>query len=102
MTNKVYTSNEELARDKVRHIEQGRFRVSRHAGEKHPELTDVERAAIVRYGTGDKPDRERPASAGVYLCWATLPTHGVCRAVFCIEETSSGTVLKIITAFPES
>lgn len=78
-----------------------RVRVTRHAREAHPEFSDLDRIAIVRWGGQDQPDRDRPSSDGVYLCWANHPTFGRCRACYAIEETTTGDILVIVSVFPE-
>lgn len=84
-------------------IDQGRYRLTVHAQRDHPEISDVEKVAVVRYGANDKPDSQRPPGAGVYLFWARHPVHGVCRAVYAIEAGAQPDqdILVLITAFPE-
>lgn len=98
--NRVFEDLQKLRSEKKRLIESRLYRVSRHAGEKHPELTDEERVAVVLLGTGDRLDRNREPTDGVYVCWASLPVHGLCRGVYCVVQ-SDRSYLKIITAFPE-
>jgi hypothetical protein len=101
MPNRIFTDLSDLRTVVNSLIDQGKVRVHRHAKDKHPELSDIERIAIVRYGGRMRPDRKRAASEGVYVCWATRPLLGLCRAVLCVEEEEGGDSVLIITAFPE-
>lgn len=102
MTNRVYTDLNKLRKETNDLIDRGRVRIHRHARESHPELSELEQIGVVRYGGRPRPDRDRNLSEGVYVCWARLAGHGLCRAVFCIEEDPSGGVVLIITAFVET
>lgn len=99
--NRVFDDPAELRQTAERLIDQGRYRLTRHAQREHAELSDPDKIAIVRYGGHDKADAARPAADGVYLCWARHPTHGICRAVYAIERHDDGDVLVLVTAFPE-
>ena len=101
MPNRVYTDFNELRRQVNDLIDRRKVRVHRHARKSHPEISELEQIAIVRYGGPIRPDKDRNLSEGVYLCWATLQTLGRCRGLFCIEETSGGDLVLIITAFQE-
>jgi hypothetical protein len=101
MTNRAYTDFAELRRVTVELIDAGRVRVHKHAQESHPELSEVEQIAVVRYGSQPRLDRKRDPSAGVYVCWAQLPGRGLCRGVFCIEQTGARDVVLVSTAFVE-
>jgi hypothetical protein len=101
MPNKVYTNLHELRKEVDDLIDRGRVRVHLHARKSHPELSEDEQIGIVRYGSAIQSARDRPLSDGVYVCWARLPYHGLCRAVFCIEQTGGGDILLVITAFRE-
>jgi hypothetical protein len=101
MPNRVYTDITKLRVEVNRLIDQGRVRIHIHANKSHPELTEIEKVAIVRYGTRTRPDSRRKPSEGVYVCWATRPRVGLCRGVFCVEETLGGDMVLVITAFPE-
>jgi hypothetical protein len=101
MPNRVYTDLTKLRKDTNDLIDQGRVRVHDHARRKHPELSELEQILIVRYGSGDKPDRNRRPTDGIYVCWARLPSSGLCRGVFCIEESPGGDLVLIISAFQE-
>lgn len=102
MANRVYSDLNQLRKDTIDLIDRGRVRIHRHARESHPELSELEQIGVVRYGSRPKPDRGRGLSEGVYVCWARLPRHGLCRAVYCIEEGPGGGVVLIITAFVET
>lgn len=101
MPNQVYSDFTKLRKETNDLIDQGRVRVLRHARDSHPELSDLDRIAVVRYGRKIQPDRSRNPSEGVYVCWAKHPTHGLCRGVFCIEDSGRGEVVLIITVFVE-
>ncbi len=101
MSNRVYSDLRELRRDVQALLDARRFRITHHAREEHSELSDEDRVAVVRYGGRDAPDRDRPLSHGVYLCWARHPVHGLCRGVYCVREEPGGGLVVIITAFPE-
>lgn len=101
MPNKVYSDLAELRKEANTLIDLGRVRVHKHARKSHPELDEVEQIAVVRYGGKIKADRDRAPYEGVYLCWAILPSHGLCRAAFCVESGPGGDHLLVITAFRE-
>jgi|SRR5579859_3868395 len=101
MPNKVYSDLDELRKQVNDLIDRGRVRVHHHARQSHPEISEFERIAIIRYGGPIRPDSSRKPSEGVYLCWATLRTHGRCRGVFCVEEGAGSETVLIITAFRE-
>lgn len=101
MANRVYTDLKKLRNETNDLIDQGRVRVHRHARGAHPELKALEQIAVVRYGGTIKADHQRPKSDGVYLCWCDVSGTGLCRAVFCVEEHSTGDVVVVITAFKE-
>jgi hypothetical protein len=101
MPNRVYTDLDELRKKVNDLIDRGKVRVSLHARKSHPELSEEEQIGIVRYGSAIQFDHNRPSSDGVYICWARLPNRGLCRAVFCVEETEGGDLVLIITAFQE-
>lgn len=101
MPNRVYSDKNELRKKVNDLIDRGGVRVHQHARRSHPELSELEQIAIVRYGSEIRDDKNRRTSEGVYVCWARLPIHGLCRAVFCIEETAGGEFVLIITAFQE-
>jgi hypothetical protein len=82
-------------------IDKGRVRVHPHARSSHPELSSIEHIAIVRYGGRPKPDRNRPLTDGVYVCWATLPSGMRARAVFFLEGQLPGDIAVVITSFEE-
>lgn len=99
MSNRVFTDFNKLRQETNDLIDRGRVRVHSHARESHPELSELEQIAVVRYGGRPRLDRDRGPSEGVYVCWARLPTLGLCRAVFCIEQIPGGDVVLVITAF---
>jgi hypothetical protein len=99
MPNRVYQNFEELRQDVNSLIDSGRVLVHHHARESHSEFSDVERIAVVRYGGQPKADRSRPAKDGVYVCWGRLEGHGLCRGVFCVEETDTAAQVLVITVF---
>lgn len=101
MPNQVYSDLNELRRRTNDLIDQGRVRVHYHARESHPELSEFDRIAVVRYGGKIQPSRGRDPSEGVYVCWAMHPSFGLCRGVFCIEESGGGEIVLIITVFVE-
>jgi len=101
MPNRVYTDLSQLRRDTNDLIDRGRVRVHHHARSKHPEFTDVERIAVVRYGGRISFDRSHARSEGRYVCWGRLEGHGLCRAVFCMEEQPSGDLVIVISGFVE-
>lgn len=101
MPNRVYTDLSKLRRDVNDLIDRGQVRVHRHARRSHPELTELEQIAVVRYGGRPRPDRGRSESEGVYVCWATLSRHGVCRGVFSVEVGEGGDIVLVITAFAD-
>jgi hypothetical protein len=101
MANRVYPDMKKLRAEVNDLIDKGRVRVHPHARTNHPDLSSLEQIAIVRYGTRTKPDRDRPASDGVYVCWATLPGRRLCRAVFCVEQLQPGENVLVITAFED-
>ena len=99
--NRVFADMGKLRQTVEALIDQGRYRITKHPREAHPEFSDTDRVAIVRWGGRDKPDRQRDSSEGVYLCWARHPQHGPCRAVYAVEETPAGDILAIISVMPE-
>ena len=101
MANRVYPDMKKLRTDVNDLIDRSRVRVHPHARSSHPELSPIEQIAIVRYGGQPKPDRERPPTDGVYVCWGTLPGGRLGRAVFSVEVTSQGDFVLVITAFEE-
>lgn len=101
MPNRVYTDLDKLRSDVNGLIDRRRVRIHHHAKLKHPEFTDVERIAVVRYGGRIRADQERARAEGVYLCWAILPSLGLCRTVFCIEERPLEGLVLIISVFRE-
>jgi hypothetical protein len=101
MKNRVYKDLKKLRTDVERLIDDGRVLVIQHARLSHPELEPDDQIAIVRFGGTIKQDQKRDPSEGVYLCWATLPGLGICRAVFCVQETQQGPIVKIITGFQD-
>jgi hypothetical protein len=101
MPNRVFRDLRELRPTVVRLIEQGRFRISFHARLDHPELNEMDKLEVVRYGGRDRPDSKRPAADGVYVCWARHPVHGLCRGVYAVEQVSNGDLVVVITAFKE-
>jgi hypothetical protein len=101
MPNRVYTNLTKLRTEVEKLIDQGRVRVLRHARETHPELTEIEQIAIVRYGGPIQRDKTRDPAEGVYVCWGGLASVGPYRAVFCVSNESEADVVLIITAFQE-
>jgi len=99
--NRVFTNMVQLRRMAEALIEQSRYRITSHARIEHPEFDDEARLAIVQWGGRDRPDRNRPASDGAYVCWANHPRHGECRAVYAVEGTPAGDILVIISVMPE-
>lgn len=75
----------------------GRYRLSDHAQTDHPDLSEWEKVAVVRYGGRDQHDKNRDPQDGVYVCWATMDGT-LCRGVYAIEKTSYGPLL---VPFPE-
>lgn len=102
MPNRVFTDFNKLRQETNDLIDRGQVRVHIHARKSHPELSEFEQVATVRFGGTPRPDRNRGPSKGVYLCWARLPRHGLCRGVFCIEEIGGGSIVLVTTAFRES
>jgi len=102
MANRVYTDLNKLRSETNDLIDRGRVRIHKHARESHPELSELEQVGVVRYGGPIKSDRDRGTASGVYVCWAHMPKHGLCRGVFCIEEGLGGDLVVIITAFKQS
>lgn len=100
MANRIYRDMRVLRRDVEALIDANRIRITEHARTRHPELTDTDRIAIVRWGTLPKPDEDRPLTDGVYVCWLNHPRLGRCRGCFCVEE-HGGVAVLIITAFRE-
>lgn len=89
------------ARDEAEHlIDVGRYRLTDHAQDDHPELSPWEKVEVVRYGSRDRLDENRRREEGVSICWAKIQ-QTLCRGVYAIEETTYGPILVIITAFPE-
>ena len=101
MGNRHYDDMARLRQDVEALIDAGRYRLTVHAQLGHPELAPGDKVAVVRHGGGDKPDADAPASQPKYLCWARLPHHGLCRAVYAIQDSLTGDLVVIITAFPE-
>ena len=101
MPNRLFSDLTQLRREVNNLIDSGRFRVHKHARASHPELSESEQITVVRYGGAIKPDRNRDPKDGVYVCWASLASHGLCRAAFCVESDARGDTVLVITAFPE-
>lgn len=101
MANRVYPDMDQLRTEVNALIDQGKVRVHKHAKSKHPELSELEQIAVIRYGSRPKPDRDRPASDGVYVCWGKLPDDRLCRGVFCVEQVQAALSVLVITAFEE-
>ena len=101
MPNRVYPDLNKLRVEVNDLIDRGQVVVHHHARKSHPEFTDVERIAVVRFGGRIQRDRSRRTEEGVYVCWAQLPSHGLCRAVFCVGADLEGDYLLIITVFGE-
>lgn len=99
--NRVFTNVRVLRRATESLIVQGRYRIESHARTEHPEFSDPERLAVVQWGGRDQPDKHRDPSEGVYVCWAVLPRHGLCRAVYAVEQTPRGDMVVVITVMPE-
>ncbi len=99
--NRIFTDMRLIRRTVEALIDQTRFRIQPHARSAHQQFSDSDRVAVVRWGGRDSPDRTRPLSDGVYVCWATHPVHGLCRAAYAVEQTSVGEILVIITVMPE-
>ena len=100
MGNRVFDDPEDARAEAERLIDDGRFRLTDHAREDHPELSESDKIAVVRYGGHDQPDADRDPDEGVYVCWAKIDGT-LCRGVYCVEETGLAPILVIITAFPE-
>jgi hypothetical protein len=101
MPNRVYSNFTQLRKDTNQLIDRGRVKVHQHARDSHPELTEIEQIGIVRYGGTIQPDKNRDPTDGVYVCWARLPSRGLCRAVFCIQADPEADIVLIITAFEQ-
>lgn len=101
MTNRVFADLRELRRTAESLIDQGNYKVTEHARTDHPEISEFDKLAIVRYGGGDKPDQNRPPTDGVYVCWALHPAHGLCRGVYAVEQFASGERIVVISVFRE-
>jgi hypothetical protein len=101
MPNRVYNDLNKLRFDVNYLIDRGRVRVHRHAGTSHPEFSELEQIAAVRFGGPIRADLKRNRTEGVYVCWANLPLHGLCRAVFCIEDHPDDGLVLVITVFRE-
>ena len=101
MANRAFRDLQELRRTAERLIDEGRFRISAHARVEHPQLTEMDKLEIVRFGGRDRLDAKRPAADAVYVCWARHPLHGLCRGVYAIEQLPSGDLVVVITAFKE-
>jgi hypothetical protein len=101
MPNRVYQDLNKLRTETNGLIDRGGVRVHRHARIQHPELSELEQIAVVRYGGAIKFDEKRPQSDGVYVCWSRLPGPGLCRGVFSIVEGLNGDLVLVITAFQE-
>ncbi len=101
MVNRVFRDLAELRRTVEELIDAGRYLISSHARLDHPDVGELDKLSIVRYGGRDRPDSKRPAADGVYLCWAQHPVHGLCRGVYAIEQIHSGDLIVVITAFKE-
>lgn len=100
-SNRVFADMAQLRRTVETLVDQSRYRITTHAKVEHSQFSDVDRVAVVRWGGRDRPDRSRDPSGGVYLCWARHPTHGLCRAVYAVEQGAGGDILLIITVMPE-
>lgn len=100
MGNRAFDDPADAREEAERLIDVGRYRLTDHARDDHPELPPWEKVAVVRHGGRDRVDRDRDPEDGVYVCWATIQ-EALCRGVYAIEETSYGPILVIITAFPE-
>ena len=101
MPNRVYSDLAQLRTEVNQLIDQGRVRVHQHARKAHPELSEIEQVAIVRYGGIIRRDKARDPGQGVYVCWGYLPSRGLCRAVFCVHRDGERDLVLIITAFRE-
>ena len=101
MPNRVYADMKKLRHDTEALIDQTRYRITTHARATHAELPETAKLAVVRLGSKDKPDAKRGPKDGVYLCWARHPTFGLCRGVYAIEDTSTGPIVVVISAFKE-
>lgn len=100
MGNRVFDDPGDARQEAERLIDAGRYRLTDHAQVDHPELSEWQKVAVVRFGGRDKLDQNRDPEDGVYVCWAKIEGR-VCRGVYAIEETSLAEILVIITAFPE-
>lgn len=100
MGNRVYDDPAGARQEAEKLIDANRYRLTDHARFDHPELSEWEKVAVVRYGGRDKLDEQRDPEEGVYLCWAKI-RGTLCRGVYAVEETSQGPILVVITAFPE-
>lgn len=101
MPNRLYTDLNKLRRDTNDLIDQGRVRVHQHAKKQHSEFSDFERIQVVRLGGTIQFDQTTPQTSGRYVCWSFLSPHGLCRAVFVIEEHPGGDLVLIISVFSD-
>lgn len=101
MGNRHYDDMAQLRLEVEALIDAGRYRLTVHAQVDHPELSPSDKVAVVRHGGGDKLDEDSRASQPKYVCWAHLPSHGLCRAAYAVEDSLTGDLVVVITAFPE-
>ena len=101
MGSRFYDDMEELRRDVETLIDAGRIRFTRHAEDSHPEIPWPDKLQIIRYGHGDRNDRDARPAMPRYICWSRTPTGLLCRGVYCIERVAFGDRVVIITVFPE-
>src|SRR6266508_815351 len=99
--NRVFRDMLELRETAEGLLAQGKYRITYHSKDEHPEFSDVDRVSVSRWGGQDQPDRNRDPSDGIYVCWASHPRHGRCRGVYAIEPTPAGEILVIITVMRE-
>ncbi|MHB8632547.1 MAG: hypothetical protein ACYDBQ_01080 [Thermoplasmatota archaeon] len=101
MGNRDYRDMAALRRDVAEFIACHRIRWTRHARFDHPEIGEADKLAIVQWGGADRPNTPAHPAGPSYVCWATHPVHGLCRAVYAVVDTPQGSHLLIITVFKE-
>jgi hypothetical protein len=68
MGERYYDDMEALRRDVTRLIAAGRYRLTHHAQNSHPELSELDKLAIIRYGGRDRLDARANPSSPRFMC----------------------------------